>query len=224
MRRLFHWTFDPQGRFVQLVLAEKGLEATHLPSPPWQPHPDVAQLAPGASGVALVHRANEAQYIAVGAQAICEYLEEAGEGARMLPRLTEDRAEARRVWRLIDDGLKDACTYLLSERIAIARDRSHTPDSTRLRTGAHALRSKLTLFNHLAETRNYLAGRTLTLADISLAAHLSCFDYFSDVPWSLAPDLKSWYGRIKSRPSFRAILSETLEGTRPAAHYADLDF
>lgn len=224
MRRLYHWTFDPQGRFVRLALAEKGLEVTLVPSPPWQPHTDVATLAPGASGVALVHRASEARYSAVGAHAICEYLEEAGDGERLLPRLAEDRAEARRIWRRVDEGLRDACTYLLSERIAIARSRSHTPDSARLRMGSHSLRSRLTFFNYLAETRTYLAGRKLTLADLSLAAHLSCFDYFGDVPWSLAPDLKAWYVRIKSRPSFRPFLEEELDGTRPAAHYADLDF
>ena len=224
MRRLYQWTFDPQARLVRLALAEKGLDTTLVSSLPWSPHADVKTLAPGASGVALVHRAHEARYIAIGARAICEYLEEAGEGEPLLPRLSEDRAEARRIWQLVDDGLRDACADLLSERIAMARDRRHTPDSTRLRTGSHALRARLTFLNHLTETRSYLAGRKLSLADLALAAHLSCFDYFGDVPWSLAPDMKSWYGRIKSRPSFRSLLTEELDGTRPSAHYADLDF
>ena len=224
MRRLFYWSFDPQSRFVRLALAEKGLDFDVVPSPPWQPHADVATLAPGAAGVALVHRANEAQYSAIGGSAICEYLEEAGDGERLLPRLAEDRAEARRIWRRVDEGCREACENLLSERIAIARDRSRAPDSTRLRTGSHALRARLTFFNYLAETRSYLAGRKLTLADLALGAHLSCFDYFGDVPWDLAPDLKSWYGRMKSRRSFRPILAEELAGTRPAPHYANLDF
>ena len=224
MRRLYHWTFDPQARLVRLVLAEKGLGVSLVPSPPHAPHSDVSRLAVGASGVAFVHRANEARYVAIGGQAICEYLEEAGEGARLLPRLPEDRAEARRIWRLVDDGLAEAGTSLLAERVAIAQDRSHTPDSRLLRHGAHALRSRLTLFNHLAELRPFLAGRTLTLGDLALAAHLSCFDYFNDVPWTLAPDLRDWYARMKSRPSFRTLLSDQIDGTRPAPHYADLDF
>jgi len=224
MRRLYHWTFDPQARLVRLALAEKGLAVTLLASTPWDQHGDVSGLAPGASGVAFTHRANEARYVAVGAQAICEYLEEAGEGARLLPRLPEDRAEARRIWRLVDDGLNEAVANLLAERIAMARTRAHAPDSGKLRKGSHALRGRLTFFNYLAETRPFLAGRLLTLADLSLAAHLSCFDYFGDVPWDLAPDLRDWYGRMKSRPSFRDLLSDEIDGTRPAAHYADLDF
>jgi glutathione S-transferase len=224
MRRLYHWIFDPHARLVRLVLAEKGLDAALILSPPWAPHSDVPGLAVGASGVAFIHRASEARYVAVGGQAICEYLEEAGEGTRLLPRLQEDRAEARRIWRLVDDGLAEACKSLLAERVAIARDRSHTPHSSLLRQGAHALRGQLTLFNHLAELRPFLAGRTLTLSDFALAAHLSCFDYFNDVPWTLAPDLRDWYSRMKSRPSFRTLLSDKIDGTRPAAHYADLDF
>lgn len=224
MRRLYHWTFDPQARLVRVALAEKGLAFDSIPSPPWAPHADVGQLAPGAAGVALIHRANEARYVAIGAHAICEYLEEARDGPRLLPRLAEERAEARRIWRLVDDGLMEAVDYLLQERIAIARHRSHAPDSSKLRKGAHALRARLTFFNHLAETRPFLAGRLMSLADLSLAASLSCFDYFNDVPWDLAPDLRSWYARIKSRPSFRPLLADKIEGARPAPHYADLDF
>ena len=224
MKRLIHWMFDPQARTVRLALGEKAFDFESVPTFPWQPNRELQTLAPGASGVALIHRANDARYTAVGAQAICEYLEEADQQVRLLPRLPEDRAETRRVWRLGEDMFLEAKQNLLRERIAISRSRSHSPDSVALRTGAHALRGALTFFNHLAETRTFLAGRSLSLADLSVAAHLSCFDYFSDVPWEIAPDLRAWYSRIKSRPSFRPILLDVLDGTRPAPHYTDLDF
>ena len=35
---------------------------------------------------------------------------------------------------------------------------------------------------------------------------------------------KIWYARVKSRPSFRPLLGETIPGIPPAACYADLDF
>ncbi len=224
MRRLYHWTFSPEARLVRLALAEKGLMFELILSPPWQMHPDVTRLAPGANGVALVHRSNDARYTAIGGQAICEYLEEAGDGVGLLPRMLEDRAEARRIWRHSEDNLKEAVDYLLFERVIMARKRSHTPNSSALRRGAHALRGSLTFFNYLAETRPFMAGRTLTLADLSLAATLSCFDYFNDVPWDLVPDLRNWYSRMKSRPSFRPLLKDEIDGTRPAKHYANLDF
>lgn len=187
-------------------------------------HADVKKLAPGATGVALIHRAHEATYVAVGSHAICEYLEEARDGHPLLPRMAEVRAEARRIWRWAEDELSLAVDTLLAERIVIALQAGHTPDSTALRTGAHALRGKLTFLNYLAETRPFLGGRVLTVADLAVAAHLSCFDYFGDVPWDLAPDLRDWYGRMKSRPSFRPLLEETLGGCKPAKHYADLEY
>jgi glutathione S-transferase len=35
---------------------------------------------------------------------------------------------------------------------------------------------------------------------------------------------REWYQRIKSRPSFRVLLSDTIPGMAPSAHYANLDF
>ncbi|OYW84229.1 MAG: glutathione S-transferase, partial [Hyphomonas sp. 32-62-5] len=97
-------------------------------------------------------------------------------------------------------------------------------DSDRLRRGAHALRGRLTYLNALTETRGNLAGRHLSLADLAAAAHLSAYDYFGDVQWDAVPDLKAWYMRIKSRPSFRPLLADRLEAARPVSYYAELDF
>jgi glutathione S-transferase len=49
-------------------------------------------------------------------------------------------------------------------------------------------------------------------------------DYFGDIPWADYPVAKSWYQRVKSRPSFRPLLADTIRGMAPGAHYADLDF
>jgi glutathione S-transferase len=53
---------------------------------------------------------------------------------------------------------------------------------------------------------------------------LSVADYLGDVPWDEDETAKSWYARIKSRPSFRSLLVETLPGLTPSKTYADLDF
>ena len=49
-------------------------------------------------------------------------------------------------------------------------------------------------------------------------------DYLGDVPWNEDEAAKNWYARVKSRPSFRPLLAETLPGMPPSATYADLDF
>ena len=59
---------------------------------------------------------------------------------------------------------------------------------------------------------------------MAAAAELSCADYLGEVPWDEDANAKAWYARVKSRPSFRSLLSETIPGMRPASTYADLDF
>ena len=77
---------------------------------------------------------------------------------------------------------------------------------------------------YLTSHRNWLAGDKLTYADFAAAAHLSCADYLGDVPWNEDEMAKTWYARVKSRPSFRPLLAETLAGISPSPTYADLDF
>jgi glutathione S-transferase len=73
-------------------------------------------------------------------------------------------------------------------------------------------------------TRDWLAGDRLSLADLGAAAHLSAADYLGEVPWNEDEATKNWYARVKSRPSFRAILADMLAGLPPSKSYADLDF
>ena len=75
-----------------------------------------------------------------------------------------------------------------------------------------------------AETREWLAGPNLSLADFAAAAHLSCLDYIGDVDWRLSRATKDWYARIKCRPGFRTLLADRVPGLTPPAHYVDLDF
>ena len=64
----------------------------------------------------------------------------------------------------------------------------------------------------------------MSYADLAAAAHLSCVDYLGDVPWEEDEAARAWYARIKSRPSFRPLLSDRIPGMAPSAHYDNLDF
>ena len=224
MRRLYHWPLDPAARTVRLALGEKRLGVDLVETRPWAAHGDIEHLAPGAAAPALLDTGEEGRIIALGSQAILEYLEEAHASHRLMPLGRQDRAEARRIWRWCEDSFTIVNETLLAERVTQWIRRERAPDSGALRKGAHALRGRLTFLNALAEQRSYLAGRHLSLADLSAAAQLSSVDYFGDIDWATVPDLKSWYARLKSRPSFRQLLSERIHGTRAADHYANLDF
>ncbi|WP_035615486.1 glutathione S-transferase family protein [Hyphomonas johnsonii] len=224
MKRLYQWPLDPAGRLVRLVLAEKGEGFERVDSPAWAPHPDVAALGYGAVTPALVSSDATGRVVACGTRAICEHLEEAYPLPALLPADPNERAEARRLWAWVEAGCEEITDTLLTERVVQWVRRERQPDSEKLRRGAHALRGRLTFLNGLVEINGYLAGRTLSLADLAAAAHLSAYDYFGDVEWNAVPDLKTWYARIKSRPAFRPLLADRIDGTRPVPHYADLDF
>ena len=98
------------------------------------------------------------------------------------------------------------------------------PDLANLRAGRDGLRSHMRTLETLLERRDWLAGDTLSLGDLAAAAHLSVIDYLGEVPWPDFALTKTWYGRLKSRPSFRPLLADRLPGLPPAAHYDDLDF
>jgi glutathione S-transferase len=98
------------------------------------------------------------------------------------------------------------------------------PDAGALRAGYANLRHHLEYLGWLAETRKWLAGGSISLADFAASAHISALDFLGDIDWKLCPPAREWYARMKSRPSFRALLSDRVPGFDPPAHYADLDF
>ena len=113
---------------------------------------------------------------------------------------------------------------LMGERVFKKLTGGGVPDSQAIKSGARDIKYHLGYMTFLLESRRWLAGSDLTLADFAAAAQLSCLDYVSDVPWDRYEAVKTWYATIKSRPAFRSLLADHVSGFRPGAHYADLDF
>jgi glutathione S-transferase len=82
----------------------------------------------------------------------------------------------------------------------------------------------LDYIDFLLERRAWLGGGQFGLADIAAAAHLSVADYLAGLEWDGHEPAKTWYSAIKSRPTFRPLLAERLEGLPPPQHYDKLDF
>ena len=101
---------------------------------------------------------------------------------------------------------------------------SRAPDMNVIRAGREELKVALAAIGAAAETNGNLACRETSLGDLAVAAPLSALDYFGEVPWSDFPAASEWYVRMKSRPSFRSILSDRVPGQPPVAHYTELDF
>ena len=156
---------------------------------------------------------------------ICEYLDEAYPDTSLMGHTLAERVEVRRLTAWFDGKFATEVTNnLLGEKFMRRLAGRGNPDPSAIRTGYTALRYHLQYLGWLAETRKWLAGSALSLADFAAAAHLSSLDFIGDVDWNLSAAAKDWYARMKSRPSFRGVLNDRVPGATPPAHYADLDF
>ncbi|RUU27100.1 glutathione binding-like protein, partial [Mesorhizobium sp. M6A.T.Ce.TU.016.01.1.1] len=93
-----------------------------------------------------------------------------------------------------------------------------------IRAARANIRQHMKYTNWLAGTRQWLAGNKVTYADLAAAAALSVLDYLGEIDWREHAAAREWYARVKSRPSFRPLLSDRVRGLSPVSHYADLDF
>ena len=67
------------------------------------------------------------------------------------------------------------------------------------------------------------AGAQLSLADFAAAAQISVADYLGGIDWTGHEEAHGWYRVMKSRPSFRPLLTEKMEGLPPPRHYSDVN-
>ena len=230
MYTLFHHPFCPQSRFVRLVLGEYGLDLKLVEERAWERREAFLALNPAGSTPVLIA---ERLPPIPGAGIIAEYLDET-HGAeqderRLLPTSPGERIEVRRLMAWFNDKFfEEASNPLVTERIykrfMDEQDGGGAPAADVIRAAKVNVRYHLAYIGWLAKTRNYLAGDRITYADLAAAAHLSAIDYLGDVPWSEDDAAKAWYARVKSRPSFRPLLSEWLAGVPASRTYVDLDF
>jgi len=222
MRVLYHLWLCPFSRKVRIVLGEKRLECELRIEKVWERRDGFLALNPRGQVPVLVE---DNGHILADSRSISEYLDETVAEPALMGEDPHTRAEARRLTAWFDEKFHAEVTVnLVDEKITKRMLGLGEPQSAAVRAGNENIHVHLSYVEWLVERRSWLAGETLTLADIAAAAHLSAVDYLGDVPWEDHPGAKDWYARIKSRPSFRSVLGDHIPGAPPPKHYADLDF
>ncbi|MCB2113636.1 MAG: glutathione S-transferase family protein [Parvularculaceae bacterium] len=226
MRSLLHLPLDPGSRFIRLMLAEKGLAARLVATPPWSAENELAPFNPALTIPVLIDEPPTGGELPISpGLAIAEYLEEVYRDPPLYPSTSAGRAEARRVAHWFETKFENEVNALIVRRRIEHRPQGRKwGDPEPVRAAADALAWHLDYVTFLLERRAFLAGDKLTIADLAAAAHFSVNDYFGLIPWSDFAEARAWYQKIKSRPSMRPLLADRLEGAAAAAHYADLDF
>jgi glutathione S-transferase len=222
MRYLYHLPLSPFSRKIRLALSEKRLPFELRMEKVWERRPEYLELNPACTVPTLL----EDNGLAIpDSGVICEYLEEAYPDISLLGRTLAERVEVRRLVAWFDGKFADEVSKnLVGEKFMKRLAGRGNPDANALRVGYTALRHHLQYIGWLAETRKWLGGANISLADFAAAAHLSVIDFAGDVDWTVSPAARDWYARVKSRPCFRGVLADRVPGITPPAHYADLDF
>lgn len=222
MRTLYHSWLCPFSRKVRVTLGEIRLDFDLVLEKAWERRP--AFLAMNPAGEVPVLQGPDGE-ILTDSTAICELLDEQSAPPSLFGADPFARAEARRLVAWFDLKFhREVTRHLVDEKITKRLRRSGEPNPAAIRAGYANIRHHLEYVGYLTERRNWLAGGDFSMADIAAAAQFSCNDYAGDVPWEEFPNAKTWYARIKSRPSFRPILADHVPGIPPPRHYADLDF
>ena len=230
MLTLFHHPFCPHSRFVRLCLDELSLAPRLVEERPWERRTDFLKLNPAGTTPVLIE---EGMPPVPGAAIIAEYLDETRGSAlprqRLMPADPGGRVETRRLASWFNDKFfEEVSGPIVTERVykrfIPMTQGGGSPDTEVLRAARSNIKYHLAYIGWLIRSRDWLAGANLSYADLAAAAHLSAADYLGDVPWDEDHSARAWYSRVKSRPSFRTLLSETLPGLAPSPNYANLDF
>ncbi|HWE76788.1 MAG TPA: glutathione S-transferase family protein [Stellaceae bacterium] len=223
MRLLYHLWLSPLSRKIRLVLQEKNLEFSMQIEKVWERRAEFVALNPACDVPVLIEPDGT---VLAEAGAIAEYLDEVYREKLLLGLNPADRAEVRRLVAWFDIKMNREVTEpLVTEKFMKRFLGFGAPDSAVIRAAKSNLKYHLDYVAYLTERyRGWLAGDYFSLADVTAAAHLSVLDYLGDVAWDEFEPAKEWYARVKSRPSFRPILADTVPGAPPPKHYTDLDF
>ena len=204
------------------MLAEKSIEHELVVEKVWERRVNFMKLNPACTVPILI---DEDGTSVADSMAIAEYLEEVYPEMPLIPATPAERAETRRLVAWFDGKFHaEVTTNLVYERVHRRLAGGGGPNSVAIRAGLGNIKLHLEYIAHLADRHSWLAGPSLTVADLAAAAHLSCLDYIDVVPWDHSPMAREWYARIKSRPAFRPLLADHVPGMPPPPGYADLDF
>ncbi len=205
-----------------MTLSEKKLDFELVLEKSWERR--TAFLALNPAGEVPVLQGPDGETLC-DSTAITELLDEQHAEPSLFGKGPLVRAETRRLVAWFDLKFhREVTRHLIDEKVTKRLQRSGEPSPAAIRAGYANIRHHLEYIEYLMERRNWLAGPDFSMADVAAAAQISCNDYSGDVPWEDFAVAKTWYARIKSRPSFRALLADHVPGIPPPKHYADLDF
>ena len=222
MNTLYHLPFSANSRLVRVALSEKKIDVKLIVEPIWERRDSFLSLNPEGKVPVLLTNQN---IPLSGGPVIIEWLEDISSERSLIGKDINFRAEARRIMFWFNNKFSSEVeSSIVYEKIMKVFMGKGNPDANILRVGRKNLITHMQYIDWLSKNRDWLAGTSFSIADISASANLSILDYLGEIKWKDFSYAKEWYARVKSRPSFRGVLLDKIPGLLPPKNYSDLDF
>ena len=219
---LYHHSLCPFSRKARILLREKNIEFESVIEEYWKCRQGFIELSPEAQTPVIID--DKDNTVLSGINAIDEYLEEVFDDTNFIGESTQQRMKVRRVKEWFDVKFYHEVTkYIIREKVIKTIMRSGSPNSNAIRAAKKNFVNHLKYIEFLVRHSPYLCGDSPMIADFAAAAQISILDYLDDIEWNRYIAAKEWYSLIKSRPSFRLLLSDRVPYVIPAINYCNLD-
>lgn len=225
MYRLYHHPLCPFSRKIRVHLAAKEIGFELIQENFWERRKEFIAMNP--AGTIPVLFDNQGTNLIIGSSVIVEYIEEKNLDTRnFLGDTFAKRAEIRRLQNWFDEKFfREVGIHVINERYFNRfLPGSHAPNSEILHIARKNLIVHLSYIEYLLESRKYLAGEQISVADFAAGSHLSVLDYFGDINWNHHLSVKDWYCLVKSHKIFSEMLKSRISKIDPPDWYSKLDF
>ena len=221
MITLYHYYLCSSSRYIRLILEEhKKTYQTQLENY-WKPQNDFLELNPAGHLPVLV---NEENFPVIGANACVDYIKDLELRSNFFVENYKEKAEINRLVHWFEVIFKkEVFDPIIYEKVYSRIVENITPNSENIRAALRNLDFHIEYFNYLLNSKNYFIKDDLTFLDFLAAANFSVLDYLGLLNLKDYENIKEWYFKIKSRPSFKTLLKDQIVGLNPHENYKIID-
>ena len=221
MITLYHYYLCSSSRYIRLILEEHKISYQTQLENYWKPQNDFLELNPAGHLPVLV---NEENFPVIGANACVEYIKDLELRSNFFVENYKEKAEINRLVHWFDVIFKkEVFDPIIYEKVYSRIVENITPNSENIRAALQNLDFHIQYFNYLLNNKNYLIKDELTYLDFLAAANFSVLDYLGLLNLKSYENIREWYFKIKSRPSFKTLLKDQMVGLSPHENYQKID-
>ena len=221
MITLYHYYLCSSSRFIRLILEEHKISYQTQLENYWKPQKDFLELNPAGHLPVLV---NEENFPVIGANACVEYIKDLKLRPNFFVDNYKEKAEINRLVQWFDVIFKkEVFDPIIYEKVYSRIVENITPNSENIRAALQNLDFHIEYFNYLLNNKNYFIKDELTYLDFLAASKFSVLDYLGLLRLKNHDNIREWYFKLKSRPSFRTLLKDQIVGLNPHENYKNMD-